>query len=50
MESHVLNQQGIIQTASDVFWTMQFARDISTDDEQHLLRIIARRSTSQLYE
>ena len=49
MESHVFNQQGIIRTASDVFRTMQLARDISMDDEQHLLGIIVQRSTSQLY-
>ena len=49
MESHVLNQQGIIRTASDVFQTMQLTRNISTDDKQHLSGIIARRSTSKLY-
>jgi len=33
MEGRILNQQRIIQTASDVFQIMQLARDISTDDE-----------------
>ena len=49
MEGRVLNQQRIIRTASDVFQIMQLTRDISMDDEQHLLRTIAQRSTSQLY-
>jgi len=38
MESHVLNQQGIIQATSHVFRVMQFARNIPEDDEQHFLK------------
>ena len=33
MEGRVFDQQGIIRTTSDVFWTMQLAGDISMDDE-----------------
>ena len=39
MESCILNQQRIIQTPSYVLWTMQFARDILEDDEQHFPRV-----------
>ena len=39
MEGRVPNQQGTIQTLSDVLWTMQFARNISKDDEQYFLGI-----------
>ena len=35
MEGCVPNQQGTIQTSSDVLQTMQFARNISKNDEQH---------------
>ena len=35
MEGRIPNQQGIIRTSSDVLQTMQFARNISKNDEQH---------------
>ena len=38
MEGHILNQQEIIQTASNIFWTMQLARNLSKDDEQCISR------------
>ena len=38
MEDRILNQQGIIQTVSNVFWTMQLARNLLKDDEQHIPR------------
>ena len=38
MESCISNQQGTIQTSSDVFWTMQLTGNISKDDEQYCLR------------
>ena len=33
MEGHIPEKQRTIQTTSDVFWTMQLARNISKDDE-----------------
>jgi len=39
MESSFPDKQRIVQTASNVFWIMQLIRDVSEDDEQHLLRI-----------
>ena len=39
MESGVPHKQEVIQTTSNVFWTMQLARNISKDDEQHFPRI-----------
>ena len=39
MEGCILNQQGIIQTTSNIFWTMQLARNLSKDDEQCVLGI-----------
>jgi len=38
MEGCIPDQQGIIQTSSDVLWTMQFARNVSKDDEQYFPR------------
>ena len=35
MEGRFLDKQEIIQTASDVFQTMQLARNIPENDEQH---------------
>ena len=39
MEDSFSDEQRIIQTTSDVFWTMQLARDIPKDDEQYFLEI-----------
>ena len=49
MESSFPDKQRIVQTASNVFWIMQLTRDISEDDEQHLLRITPWRSIGKLY-
>ena len=49
MESCVLNQQGIIQATRHVFWIVQFARNISEDDEQHFPGATTRRSVGKLY-
>ena len=49
MESCILNQQGIIQATSYVFWVMQFTRNIPKDDEQHFLRATSRRSVGKLH-
>jgi len=38
MESSIPNQQGTIQAKGYVFWTMQLTSNISTDDEQYILR------------
>ena len=38
MESSILDEQRTIQTQSDVFWTIQFPRNILKDDEQYLLK------------
>jgi len=39
MEGCILNEQGTIQATSHVFWAMQFARNISKDNKQYLLRV-----------
>ena len=39
MEGHILDQQETIQTTSNVFWTMQLARNLPKDDEQYVLGI-----------
>jgi len=39
MESDLFNKQRTIRTSSDVLQTMQFPRNISTNNEQHILRI-----------
>ena len=39
MEGCIPNQQRTIQTSSDVLWTMQLARDLSKNNEQHFLEI-----------
>ena len=36
MEGSFSDKQEIIQTASNVFQTMQLARNFSKDDEQHI--------------
>ena len=38
MEGCIPDQQRIVQTSSDVLWTVQFTGNFSTDDEQYLLR------------
>ena len=37
-KSHIPDQQGTIRTSSDVFWTVQLARNVSKDDEQYFPR------------
>ena len=49
MESCIINQQGIIQATSYVFWVMQFTRNIPKDDEQHFLRATSQRSVGKLH-
>ena len=39
MESSFPYEQRIIQTTSDVFWVIQFAKNVPKDDEQNFLRI-----------
>ena len=39
MKGSFPNKQRVIQTTSDVFWTMQLTSDISKDDEQYFLEI-----------
>jgi len=39
MESSFSDEQGFIQTTDHVLWTVQLARNISKDDEQHFLGI-----------
>ena len=39
MEGCIPNQQETIRTPSDVLRIMQFARNISKDDEQHFPKI-----------
>jgi len=38
MESGLFDKQRTIQTKSDVLWTMQLTRDISINNDKHLLR------------
>ena len=49
MESSLFGNKRLIQTSSDVFWTIQFARDILKNDEQYSPRTTTWRSTSKLY-
>jgi len=49
MESSIFNKQGIIQAESNVFWTMQFTRNISMDNEQYIPKAVTQRSTGKLY-
>ena len=39
MKSGFPDKQRIIQATSDIFWIMQFTRNILKDDEQHFPRI-----------
>ena len=38
MESGFFDKQRTIQTESDVLWTVQLTRNISTDDDKYLPR------------
>ena len=38
MESGLFDKQRTIQTESDVLWTVQLTRNISTDDDKYLPR------------
>ena len=49
MEGSFPHEQRLIRTPSDVFWTIQFTRNIPKNDEQHFLRTTSRRSTGKLY-
>ena len=49
MESGISNKQRIIQTQSDVFWIIQFTRNISKNDKQYIPRATIWRSTGKLY-
>ena len=49
MESCFLNKQRLIQTASHVLWIMQFAQDISKNNEQHIQRTTPQGSVSKLH-
>ena len=50
MEGYIPNQQKTIQTSSDVLWTMQLAKNLSKNDEQHFLGITSWRRTGKLHE
>ena len=39
MKSSFSYKQKIIQTTSDVFWVVQFTRNIPKNNEQYLLKI-----------
>ena len=49
MKSGFPHKQRVIRTPSDIFWTMQFTRNIPKNDEQHCPRTTAQRSTGELY-
>ena len=49
MEGSIFNEQRVIWTKSNIFWTMQFTKNIPKDDEQYFPRAFTWRSTSQLY-
>ena len=50
MKSCISDQQRAIQTTSHVFRTMQFARNVSTNDEQYIPRTAPQRGIGKLYE
>ena len=50
MEDHISNQQGTIRTSSDVLRTMQFARNISKNNEQYFPGITSWRDIGKLHE
>ena len=49
MESYIPDQQRPIQTTSYIFRTMQFTGNVSTNNEQYILRTTPRRSIGKLY-
>ena len=49
MESGLFDKQRTIQTKNDVLWTMQLARNISTDDDKYLPRTIIWRNPRKLH-
>ena len=49
MEGCIPHQQRTIRTLSNVLWIIQFARNISKDDEQHFPRIASRRGVGKLH-
>ena len=49
MESGFSHKQRVIQALSDVFWTMQFTRNIPKNDGQHFSKTTSQRSVGKLY-
>ena len=49
MESHILDEQRIIQTTGYVLWAIQLARNVPKDDEQYFLGVTLWRNASELY-
>ena len=49
MESCIPDQHRAIQTTSHVFWTMQFARNVSMNDKQYIPRTVPQRGIGKLY-
>ena len=49
IESYLLDKQRPIQTASHVLWIIQFTRNISKNNEQHIQRITSWRDISKLH-
>ena len=49
MKGSLSDKQRIIRTTSDILWIMQFYKNVSKDDKQHILRITPQRSIGQLY-
>jgi len=49
MESGFANKQGVIWTTSNVFRTMQLARNILENDKQHFLEVTLWRSIGKLH-
>ena len=49
MKGCISDQQGIIQTLSDVFWIMQFTGNLLKNDEQHFPRTTSWRCIGKLH-
>jgi len=49
MESGLFDKQRTIQTKSDILWTIQLTRNISTNDDKHFLRTTTQRNPCKLH-
>ena len=49
MEGRIPHEQRTIRTPSDVFRTIQFARNIPKNNEQYFLRITSQRGVGKLH-